>query len=121
MTRMTQAMLPLLRRASGGRLVVNIASARPVASPECMFPYASSPDAFEKLSDMFKEQLRGTAIDVVALAPRHWPATPSSHWSDRLARREQAEEKAIAERIVNLVASSRPCWKHRPREVPRRA
>lgn len=121
MARMTQALLPMLRRASGARLVVNIASTGALAPAECMFPYASSPDAFEKLSGMFKEQLKGTAIDVVAVAPRHWPAAASTHWSDRLARRQDAEEKAIAERIVGMVAASRPCWKHRPPEVPRRA
>src|SRR5947209_1378006 len=47
MMRMTRAFMPLLRRASGRRMLVNIAPAGGFVSSDGMFPYASPPPAFE--------------------------------------------------------------------------
>jgi NAD(P)-dependent dehydrogenase (short-subunit alcohol dehydrogenase family) len=122
MTRMTSALLPLLRRAQGARLIVNMASGDALASTGGMFPYASSPEAFRKLSDMFREELRGTGIDVVLVAPTLLPACGiNERWSDRLYRLRLSDELDTAERIVTLVKQARPNWGQRPPEMIRRA
>ena len=115
MTRVTQAMLPLLRRARGCRLVVNVASAGGFASRDGMFPYASSREAFERLADMLKEQTRGTGIDVVNVTPKLLPgAVANALWSDRQFALRSVDERDTAARIVDLVVAARPDWRQRP-------
>jgi NAD(P)-dependent dehydrogenase (short-subunit alcohol dehydrogenase family) len=63
----TQAFLPLLRRASG--TIVNIASiGGRIASP-FMSPYTGSKFALEALSDTLRRELKPWGIDVVAVEP----------------------------------------------------
>lgn len=122
MTRMSQAMLPLLRRAAGCRLVVNISSAGGFVSRDAMFPYASSLEAFDRLSERLRDQVRGTGIEVVNIAPKLVPArTSNALWSDRLYELQQIDEKDMAERILDLVAAARPNWRQRPQTIARRA
>lgn len=122
MTRMTQAVLPLLRRATGCRLVVNISSAgEPVAS-DAIFPYASSLEAFDRLSERLREQVRGTGVDVVNIAPKLIAGQPANHlWSDRLYQLQQVDERDMAERILDLIAAARPDWRQRPPKAIRQA
>lgn len=115
MTRVTHAMLPLLRRARGCRLVVNVASVGGFASRDGMFPYASSREAFERLADMLKEQTRGTGIDVINVTPNLLPgAVANALWSDRQFALRSVDERDTAARIVELAAAARPDWRHRP-------
>jgi NAD(P)-dependent dehydrogenase (short-subunit alcohol dehydrogenase family) len=122
MARVTRAMLPLLRQARGSRLIVNIASAGGHLPGETMFPYASSPDAFDKLSVMFGEELRGTGIEVVTISPsRINPGIGNPHWSDRVYQMRRTDDADAAERVVGLISAARPEWRHRPPQVNRRA
>src|SRR5690348_8269640 len=50
MVRMTRAFMPLLRRANGRRMLVNLAPAGGFVSSKDMFPHGSSLAAFERLS-----------------------------------------------------------------------
>ena len=59
MMRITRAFMPLLRRAAGRRLLINIAPAGGFVASDGMFPYASSLGAFERLSDALAEQVKG--------------------------------------------------------------
>ena len=122
MTRMTQAMLPLLRRAAGCKLVVNISSAGGFVSRDGMFPYASSLEAFDRLSERLRDQVRGMGIEVVNIAPRLAPGrTANALWSDRLYELQQIDEQDIAARILDLIAAARPNWRQRPPTIARRA
>jgi len=120
MVRMTRALLPLLRRGHGRRLVVNIA---PVGDqPSNVFPYASSNGAFERLSEALAEQTRGTAIDVVSLAPAVKRARPrSENCVSQLHDVDRVDEWITAARILDLITAVRPNWKHRAPPVDRRA
>lgn len=115
MTRVTHAMLPLLRRARGCRMVVNVVSAGGFTSRDGMFPYASSRQAFEGLADMLKDQTRGTGIEVVNMTPKLLPgAVANVLWSDRQFALRSIDEWDTAARIVDLVAAARPDWRQRP-------
>lgn len=122
MTRMTQAVLPRLRRAQGCRLVVNISSAGGFVSRDGMFPYASSLEAFDRLSERLREQVRGTGIEVVNIAPK-LIAGPSANalWSDRLYELQKIDEKDTAKRILDLIAAARPDWRQIPPSIIRSA
>lgn len=122
MMRMTRALLPLMRRGQGRRLVVNIAPVGEAVNDEQMFPYASSNGAFERLSDALAEQTRGTSIDVVSLVPALMRARPSSaNCVCQLHEIECIDERTTAARILDLVAAVRPGWKHRAPPLDRRA
>lgn len=122
MTRMTQAILPLLRRATGCRLVVNISSAGEHLPADEIFPYASSLEAFDRLSQRLREQVRGMGIEVVNFAPKLIPGhSANALWSDRLYELRQIDEKDMAERILDLVAAARPDWRQRPPTTAKRA
>lgn len=122
MTRVTHALMPLLRRARGSRLVVNVASVGGFASRDGMFPYASSIEAFERLSEMLGEQTRGTGIGVVSITPKLLPGRAANAlWSDRLYALQAIDERDAAERIVELAAAARPRWRHRPSSIGLRA
>lgn len=121
MTRMTQAMLPLLRRAAGCRLVINISSAGEAVSRDEIFPYASSLEAFDRLSERLREQVRGMGVEVVNIASKRVPGGTNALWSDRLYELQQVDEQATAERILALIAAARPEWRRRPPGIARRA
>src|SRR3954454_24659956 len=70
MMRMSRAVMPLLRRGRGYRLIANIAPAGGFASCETIFPYAGSFASFARLSETLVEQCRGTEIDVACITPR---------------------------------------------------
>jgi NAD(P)-dependent dehydrogenase (short-subunit alcohol dehydrogenase family) len=111
MARVTQAMLPLLRKSSGRRLVFNIPSTGRFPDPEGMFPYASSLDGFQRLSAVLQEQTRGSGIEVVTIAPdlvSSRIAKPASE--DRAGRPVVIDSRKTAERILELTLAARPEW-----------
>ena len=63
----TQAFLPLLRRAKGR--IVNVSSGAGKASTPLLGPYCSSKFALEGLSDALRIELRGAGIAVVIIEP----------------------------------------------------
>ena len=122
MTRMTRALLPVLRRGGGARFVINIAPAGGFRAADEMFPYASSIEAFDRLSEALEEQTRGTSISVLRVSPTivRGPSR-SAAVVNRLYELEHVDELDTAERIVDLVSAGRPEWRHRSPPVIRRA
>jgi NAD(P)-dependent dehydrogenase (short-subunit alcohol dehydrogenase family) len=118
MTQMTRALLPILRRGKGRRLIVNVAPAGGMTA-QGMFPYASSREGFQGLSDALADQTRGSLIDVVSITPclRLEPAGAESPFY----RIERVDEGRTAQRILELVASARPEWRQRDSRRSRRA
>ena len=117
---MSRALMPLLRRGTGRRLIVNLAPAGGFVPGDRMFPYAGSREGFDALSDALVEQTRGSQIGVVSITPQ----LRRSEANDPVApfyRLEQVDEPATAARVVDLVASSRPEWRQRALRRDRRA
>lgn len=122
MTRMTRALLPLLRRATGRRLVINIAAAGGFRPTDGIFPYASSTPAFERLSEALAAHVKGTSIGVVSLTPSiARPRSPGVARADHLYEFQRVDEADTARRIVDLVAAERPEWRLRPPSFSKRA
>lgn len=63
----TQAFLPLLRKAQGR--IVNISSVNGALSPPYMAPYAASKHAMEAITDALRLELRTWGIKVAAVEP----------------------------------------------------
>jgi NAD(P)-dependent dehydrogenase (short-subunit alcohol dehydrogenase family) len=118
MTQMTRALLPILRRGADRRMIVNVAPAGGMRA-QGMFPYASSREGFQGLSDALADQTRGSLIDVVSVTPdlRFEAAGAESPFY----RIERIDEARTAERILELVASARPEWRQRDARRSRRA
>lgn len=122
MMRMSRAVMPLLRKGSGYRLIANIAPAGGFSSRETIFPYAGSFASFARLSETLVEQCRGTDIDIACITPRIVRAQQGSAlWSDQLYRLDRVDEREAAERIVAMFAAERPQWKRQPPKANRRA
>jgi NADP-dependent 3-hydroxy acid dehydrogenase YdfG len=122
MMRMSRAMMSLLRKGSGYRLIANIAPAGGFSSSETIFPYAGSFASFARLSDALVEQCRGTQIDVACITPRILRAGQgAARWSDHLYRLDRIDEREAAERILAMFAAERPQWRHVPPLSNRRA
>lgn len=122
MTRVTKALMPMLRRGNGRRLVVNIAACGGFREADNMFPYASSIPAFDRLSDALAAQAKGTSIDVVRMTPTLVRTRPASALrDDHLYELQRVDECDTARRIVDLVAAERPEWRQRPPSFSRRA
>jgi NAD(P)-dependent dehydrogenase (short-subunit alcohol dehydrogenase family) len=122
MTRMSRALMPLLRCGHGQRLVVNIAPAAGPRSRDGMFPFASSQGAFERLSEALAEQVRGTMIEVITLAPATLRVPPLAGAAlYRLHEFECPDDRATAQRVVATVASARPNWRGQQPPIGRRA
>lgn len=121
MVRMTRALLPLLRRASGRRFVFNVAPAGGFSGADAVFPYASSRPAFEALSHALSDQTKGNQIEVVNIAPRMVQATAPKPPARQVYLLERIDEEYTADRIVAAVAEARPDWRQRPIAFNRRA
>ena len=122
MTRMTRALLPLVRRAAGRRLVVNVAAVGRFRPVDGIFPYASSMPAFERLSEALAEQVKGASIDVISLSPSiARPRSPGVVRADHLYEFQRVDEVDTARRILDLVAAERPKWRFRPPSLSKRA
>src|SRR5437764_2987929 len=122
MMRMSRAVMPLLRRGRGYRLIANIAPAGGFSPSDTIFPHAGSFASFARLSETLIEQCRGTQIDVACITPRIVRAKQGSAiWSDQLYRLDRVDELDAAQRIVEMVAAERPLWKREPPLAGRRA
>lgn len=119
MMRMSRALLPLLRRGSGRRFVVNLPPSVGPAFADDIFPYASSRPAFERLTRALAEQTKGTSIEVVSVAPGN--ALPDSGHGEQSRRAKSPKLDDVAERIVALVAEARPQWRRHEAPSHRRA
>ena len=118
MMQMSRNMLPSLRRGSGRRLIINVAPAGGLKLSS-MFPYASSREGFQGLSDALADQTRGSMIDVVTITP---DLRFDAGGSDTpFYRVERVDEDSTAGRILELVASARPEWRQRDARRSRRA
>jgi short-subunit dehydrogenase len=121
--RMTRSLLPLLIEGDGQRLIVNIASAGGFASSDCMFPYAGSREAFERLSEALAEQTRGRPVSVATVVPRlvrggvqrTSPGPGQLYWLERI------DEEGTAGDVLALVESERPDWTAQPERRDRSA
>jgi short-subunit dehydrogenase len=114
MVRMTRAFLPLLRRANGRRILVNVAPAGGFVSSKDMFPHGSSLAAFERLSDAVAEQVRGTAIEVATIVPRLVGGAISGRPAQpyQLSRVDKAH---TASRVASIVLNRNSALKMAPR------
>lgn len=112
MMRMARAFMPLLRRASGRRLVINVAPAGGFVASEGMFPYASSLNAFERLSEALEEQVKGTSIEVVSIAPKLMRAQMNP--VDQLYQLRRPDAQHTADRVAAMVAGARGVAGRRP-------
>lgn len=122
MVRVSRALMPLLRRGQGRRLIVNLAPAGDPAQHDQMFPYASSQGAFERLSEALAEQTRGSSIEVMAIRPRPMPARiEGGSRISPLHATDRVDHASTAEQIVELVVAARPGWRCSPPRLDRRA
>jgi short-subunit dehydrogenase len=116
MMRMTRALMPLLRRTSGRRLLINIAPAGGFVATDGMFPYASSLGAFERLSEALAEQVKGTSIEVVTITPRLMRGQLANDCpTNQLYQLRRVDEHDTAQRAVALIEAARGS---RNRQVP---
>jgi NAD(P)-dependent dehydrogenase (short-subunit alcohol dehydrogenase family) len=107
MMRMTRAFMPLLRRASGRRMLVNIAPAGGFVSSDGMFPYASSRSAFERLTEAIAEQTRGTSIEVVNVTPKLLRGGLANDCpTSRLYQLQRVDEQCTADYVADVVVSA---------------
>ena len=107
MMRMTRAFMPLLRRARGRRMLVNIAPAGGFVSSDGMFPYASSRSAFERLTEAIAEQTRGTSIEVVNLKPKLLRGRLASDCpTNRLYELQRVDEECTADQVAALILAA---------------
>ena len=102
MMRMSKALLPVLRRGAGARLVFNLEPSGEPCPKHQLFPHAGSQSGFRTLSDALAGQTRGSSIGVVTITADSNPDT-------------------TAERIVGIVRTARPEWVSRPPATRRRA
>jgi len=106
MMRMTRAFMPLLRRASGRRMLVNIAPAGGFVSSDGMFPYASSRSAFERLTEAIAEQTRGTSIEVLNVTPKLLRGSLANDCpTNRLYHLQRVDEQCTADQVADLILS----------------
>ena len=115
MAQLTQAMLPLLRKGSGRRLVFNIPSTGPFANGDGIFPYASSLEGFQRLSSVLKEQTRGSGIEVITVVPKLRSGLGSARSPAGAGCRMQAVDlRGTAETILQITIAARPDWRQEP-------
>lgn len=103
MMRMTRAVMPLLRRATGHRLVINLTPTGN-APGSGLFPYASSMASFERLTEMIAEQTRGSGIDVINVKGQVLRGVPHGHDSSDDPGAAASHEE-IGRRVLRLIES----------------
>lgn len=121
MARLTQAILPLLRKGSGRRLVFNIPSTGPFAYSDGIFPYASSLEGFQRLSSVLKEQTRGSGIEVITVVPKLPSTRDSVPPAGAGYRLQPVDLRGTAETILDITMAARPDWHQRSASAIRRA
>jgi len=94
MMRTTRALLPMLGRAEGLGLIVNIAPRRPAVRCR-LFPYASTKKAFETLSAGLRMRAAGSFVDVVTVGDRE--AEAAREVMEQIELRWPGEARAAAD------------------------
>lgn len=102
MVRVTKALLPLMRRGNGARLIVNVAPCRSRRGGDKLFPHAGSPSGFGELHEAIAMLTRGSSIETVAVR-----ATPKP---TAAGRAPACGTEELAEEIVAMVRAQRPEW-----------
>ena len=110
MVRLSNAALPLLQRAGGSRLIVNVAP-KHAGRKERLFPYGGSVECFQRLVEGIALQLEDSSITVAGVRPVAEDETSRPPASAGLAAIAKAADFETAEQIVTLVASHRPGWR----------
>lgn len=124
MMRMSNAMLPLLRRATGTRFIFNIKPLEDMAPSGPLFRYASSSTGFERLSEALAEQTRGSTIDVATVTPKlcgERPRQVTAILPAHLSPAAKVDSIETAQRIFALVKARCPEWRVRHDRQDRRA
>lgn len=120
MYRVSRALLPALRRGTHNNLLLNIPPAEKDADA-AIFPYASSEQAFQRLSAALAAETRGTAISVLIGDPKSRrvsqvlpdPDAGSMAETCEVRRSNSASEGALASQIASLIEEpqlSSPNW-----------
>ncbi|HVF38131.1 MAG TPA: SDR family oxidoreductase [Sphingomicrobium sp.] len=87
MYRVSRALIPALDRGARRHVLLNIPPADRDAA-KAIFPYASSHQAFERLSAALAQEARGTAVEVMIACPNSLQIVPvlpdrnAGHWLD---------------------------------------
>jgi NADP-dependent 3-hydroxy acid dehydrogenase YdfG len=102
MMRMTRAMLPLLRKATGRRLIVNVAPVGGFSTADGMFPYAGSREGFHRLSEAMMELVKGSSIRIATMTPRLRPDGQAGQ-AGQYYQLQRVDAEDLAERVVDLV------------------
>ncbi len=110
MYRVSRALLPALRRGTHNNLLLNIPPADKDADA-AIFPYASSEQAFHRLSAALAAETRGTAISVLIGDPNSRrvsqvlpnPDAGSSADTCDFRRSEGEPDRALASQIASLI------------------
>jgi hypothetical protein len=110
MYRVSRALLPALRRGTHNNLLLNIPPADKDADA-AIFPYASSEQAFHRLSAALAAETRGPAISVLIGDPKSRrvsqvlpnPDAGSSADTCEFRRAERATGGALASQIASLI------------------
>jgi len=110
MYRVSRALLPALRRGTHNNLLLNIPPADKDADA-AIFPYASSEQAFHRLSAALAAETRGTAISVLIGDPKTrrvsqvLPNPDAGTLADTcdIRRSEHVSDGALASQIASLI------------------
>ena len=88
--------------------------ALPILASDGMFPYASSLGAFERLSEALSEQVKGTSIDVVTIAPKLMRGQLVNEFpANQLYQLRRVDEQHTADRVLALIEAARGISKRR--------
>ena len=93
MWRVSRALLPCMTRGRGGKLIINVASPA-IEGPGGSFHYASSRDAFERLSAALHDYTKGSSIAVHTILP------------DETLPEGDAADEYLAGEVISLIAAS---------------
>jgi NAD(P)-dependent dehydrogenase (short-subunit alcohol dehydrogenase family) len=102
MVRMARALLPLMRKGSGARLIVNVVPCGSPRGGDRLFPRAGSPSGFRELHDAIAMLTRGSSIEVVAVRAKPRPTAAGSA--------VECGFDELAEEIVAIARAHRPQW-----------
>ncbi len=115
MYRVSRALLPALRRGAHNNLLLNIPPSDEDADA-AIFPYASSEQAFHRLSAALAAETRGTSISVLIADPRTRrvsqvlpnPDAGTSAETCGFRQAQSASDGALASQIASLITPQAP-------------
>jgi 3-oxoacyl-[acyl-carrier protein] reductase len=101
-----QALLPIMKKAGGGRIVLVSSAAGLSASPTAAFSYSVSKAAVAALPRLLAPQLAGSNVLINAVAPGkfanpNWPGDPAD--TERYVARIPLGRLALTEEVAALI------------------